>query len=72
MSARLEGRLDRFAAEMRTGCALFRAQIRIFRRDVTLPGGVMIAVATGVLLASKFMRCVIGGERQKGDRCRAS
>ena len=54
MSARLEGSLDRFAAEMRTGCSLFRVQIRIFRRDVRLQGGAMIAVATGVLLAAKF------------------
>lgn len=53
MSARLEGSLDKFAAEIHTECALFRAQIRIFRRDATLQGGVMIAVATGVLLAAK-------------------
>ncbi len=54
MSARLEGGLDRFAAEVRTERALSRARIRIFRRDVRLQGGAMIAVATGVPLAAKF------------------
>ena len=52
--SQLEGSFDRFALEIRTECALFRAQIKIFRRDVTLQGGLMIAVATGVLLAAKF------------------
>jgi len=54
VSAGLEGSLDRFAAEIHTECALFRAQIRIFRQDLTLQGGAMIAVATGVLLTAKF------------------
>lgn len=47
--------LDRFAAEMRVEFALLRSQIRKFRRDLVFQGGAMIVVATGVLLAAKFL-----------------
>ena len=53
--AQLEAKIDRIAAELRAEFSLIRSEMEILRRDLTIRLGSMIVVATGVLLAAKFL-----------------
>jgi hypothetical protein len=55
VAAELNARIDRVAAELRAEFALMRAEMEVLRRDLTIRLGSMIVVATGILLAAKFL-----------------
>jgi hypothetical protein len=55
VAAELDAKIERFAAELRAEFALIRSEMEVLRRDLTIRLGSMIVVATGVLLAAKFL-----------------